>query len=80
MNLFEKIRNCISDKMQMRNVPKFIAEKVATEFVNDELTTTETAEIDAGRMRLEYNNLLIKRVNVGDNLVNRECLMKLTEY
>jgi len=78
MNILQKVKACITQKMLNRNVPKIIAKKCAIEFVNSEITTLEFNEIANKRLKLEYNNLNIRKVNIGDN-VNKARLLAFTK-
>jgi len=79
MKLLEKIKTCIALKMVARSVPKMIADKVAHNYVHNDMTETEHTEIHNGRMVLEYSNtkLAIEKVNVG-KLTNNARLMSLS--
>ena len=79
MNIFNKIRNCITQKMVARQVPVKIANKFANEFVTKEVTPTEMLEINKGNMKLDYCNrgLEIKKVNISKCVANTR-LMSLT--
>jgi len=78
MNILQKIKACITQKMLNRNVPKIIAEKHARNFVNSELTAIEFNEIANKRMKLEYSQLAITKVNIGDD-VNIARLLDFTK-
>ena len=83
MSILEKIRACIAEKMVNRSVPKMIADRVASEYVNTDITAVEFSEIDKGRMSLEYcnNSLAIKKVNLKTekgSSINKLRLLSLT--
>jgi len=78
MNILQKIKNCIAEKMINRSVPKMIADRVAHDFINNDITKTEIDEIHKKRMKLDYcsRSLEIKKVNIGSN-INKLRLMSL---
>jgi len=77
MNILQKIKACITAKMVKNNVPESIAKNCASNFVNNEITAVEFDEIQNKRMKLEYSNLSINRVNT-EATVNKARLLSLT--